>query len=630
MTSDDQELKIMTWILECVNINKGYGVSRLSLRIKEKFPGSKWSEGKINNHLGRHDHREGTNLLELISVDDNSKSRKPFQDPDNVYLAEDIAEKENRKIISYEGNEDREYGSLTDSKHKVAYTILKRYGDTSEDYYSGGSTVTLRYWMVLAQKLGINLPRKNTKSNIVKLIFENCQIEFDEVSNKYTSKGGTVTKFTFITLADHLGIKLPANLVDEPDDDDDFHVSLHSVDPIVDAKTITIRELVDQYSGGRIYSPSFQRNFRWPIKKQRELIDSILLGIPLPSILLIRASDGDWWLVDGRQRVTTLRRFIKPKDSRNSFHLGQLDGSTQLHSSKYFNDLDTSVQNRILETNVPVTYIEGLSDHKSAIYELFRRYNTGGTNLNGAEIRHAVFHENEVHKELFKLAGEDRDVTEFNREIKETRTLIRIANKNTTGFKAYDRICRYFGYKYSPKGGTTSNSIFKFFEDRNGIDSDEAIRYKEEFIDCVRFSGEIFGNDLRFSRLKEDQSSGGFGAWPYTVQMIGAAHLKEKYPDSTNLILKKKYQIRDRWKEFYKNEIFNVRQNSTTLWDSQEMWCNILDQMLDGKGKNTEYEFMVRELFETERSLRKEMINSLKDKKYYEKLVKKAVFEGWL
>ena len=134
----------------------------------------------------------------------------------------------------------------------------------------------------------------------------------------------------------------------------------------------------------------------------------------------------------------------------------------------------------------------------------------------------------------------------------------------------------------------------------------------------------------RFSRLKEDQSSGGFGLWPYTVQMIGAAHLKEKYPDSKNLILKKKYQIRDRWKEFYKNEIFNVRQNSTTLWDSQEMWCNILDQMLDGKGKNTEYEFMVRELFETERSLRKEMINGLKDKKYYQKLVAKAVFEGWL
>ena len=60
------------------------------------------------------------------------------------------------------------------------------------------------------------------------------------------------------------------------------------------------------------------------------------------------------------------------------------------------------------------------------------------------------------------------------------------------------------------------------------------------------------------------------------------------------------------------------------------MWCNILDQMLDGKGKNTEYEFMVRELFETEKSLRKDMINGLRDKDYYEKIVKTAVFEGWL
>ena len=98
MLSDDQDVKIMTWILESVKLNKGYGVSRLALRIKEKFPESQWPEGKINNYLGRHDHREGTNLLELISVDDNSKTRKPFQDPDNVYVAEDIAEKESKKI----------------------------------------------------------------------------------------------------------------------------------------------------------------------------------------------------------------------------------------------------------------------------------------------------------------------------------------------------------------------------------------------------------------------------------------------------------------------------------------------------------------------------------------------------
>ena len=117
------------------------------------------------------------------------------------------------------------------------------------------------------------------------------------------------------------------------------------------------------------------------------------------------------------------------------------------------------MQSRILNTKIPVTYIEGLSEHRSAIYELFRRYNTGGTNLNGAEIRNAVFHENAYHQELFRLAGEDVDVSEFTKTTRDVRKLIRISIANLTGFKAYDRICRYFGYQYASKGMTTANAM---------------------------------------------------------------------------------------------------------------------------------------------------------------------------
>ena len=632
MTSGSDDMKIMVWILESIKVNQGYGLSRLLLRINEKYPGSDWNEGKLAYFMGRHDHTEGTKLLDEIAVDDNSKGRTPFQDPDQIIEIESIAKRLKKEISpgNEKRNNDSEFGGLTDSKHKIAYLLLKHFEVASVDYYSQGSTVTQRYWITLAEKLGIDLPRKKSKSGIVKLIFESCLIDFNSESDKFTSRGGTITKQTFITLCDHFGINIPANLVDEPDDEDDFHISLHSVNPIVEAKTISIEKLVNQFVGGRIYSPSFQRNFRWPIKKQRELIDSILLGIPLPSILLIRANDGDWWLVDGRQRVTSLRRYIKPKNSRNSFHLGSREGETSMYTNKYFSELGESVQNRILSTDVPVTYIEGLADHKSAIYELFRRYNTGGTNLNGAEIRHAVFHENNVHRELFKLVGEDIDVSEFSRETKEIRSLIRIGNKNTTGFKAYDRVCRYFGFKYG-KGGSAANSMFKFFEDRSNSTIEDAKRFKDEFIQCVNFSSELYGDNLRFRRLKEGRVSGSFGAWPYTVQMMGAAHLIERFPDSMDLIEKRKFQIRDKWKDFYMNEIFNVRQNSTTFLDTQTKWCIILDQILGaGDVQKSEYEFMIKELYDTEKSLRRKIIEGLKGKVYYEKLVKKALFEGWI
>ncbi len=629
----------MTWLIEAAQINPGYGISRLTLRLHDKYPASReiWDEGKVNSFLGRYDHQNNSKLSDLLAVADRSSGRPTFHDPDGdeyVFQNKKVKTLKKKKPRKNDSANSGEFGGLNDAKQKIAYLLMKNFGVEDSDYYSSGSTVTLRYWKVLSEKLGIRTPVNPSKKKLVELIFSECQVDHEFNSELHTSSGSTITKTAFIDLCDHFNVNIPADLSDDLEEhEEDFEISLNmAIDPVVNAKMETVEDIINKFVGGVIYVPSFQRNFRWPIKKQRELIDSILLGIPLPSILLIKADDGDWWLVDGRQRVTSLRRFIKPKDQQNTntFHLGLLSGENARYSNMMFDVLDEHVKKRILETKIPVTYIEGLSEHKSAIYELFRRYNTGGTNLNGAEIRHAVFHENECHMELFRLAGEDVDASEFSRTTKKIRKLVRVSLTNQTGFKAYDRICRYFGYHYSSKGMTTANAIFKFFEDHNDSSLEDASNLTDQFIQAAEFSDEIFGSEYRFNRLKEDGSNGGFGAWPYTIQMIGSTHILHRYPDELERIKSSSQDIIDLWISFYMQNVFNVRQNSTTLWNSQIDWCKQLDSLIIDEDTRTEYEIILDELHNMDPLLRQNFIQMLSAKKYFEKLQREAIFQGWI
>jgi len=627
----DQDV-VENWIINSIDANNGYGLFNLLKRLHETFPfRTEWDYQKVERFIIKHDRNYRTDLYQKISIKDSLSGKLQFRNP--------IVENRENDTKGYSReNESQDlqianYNGLKDAKQKVAFLLMKHFNNESTDYYSSGSTVTLRYWKELSDRLGIRTPRKTSKHNLVKLIFDECQIDPPFDAEMHISSGSTVKKDAFIHLCDHLGVSLPLDLVDEINEYEDIQIALNSVNPITSAKMETIGDIVDGFVSGSIYVPEFQRNFRWPIKKQRGLIDSILLGIPLPSILLIKSDDDAWWLVDGRQRITTLRRFIKPKDlqSTNTFHLGILNGENARYSTKQFNGLENAVQERILNTKIPVTYIEGLSQHRSAIYELFRRYNTGGSNLNGAEIRHAVFHENAQHKQLFKLAGEDVDSSEFSETTKQVRKLIRISLTNLTGFKAYDRVCRFFGYRYSPKGLTTANAIFKFFEDHENSSPETAEKLAIQFINSAKFSDELFGEQYRFNRLKEDGTKGGFGAWPYTIQMIGSDYLLHNYPDQLDNIKRLRNQIITLWKEFYMKEVFNVRQNSTTLWNSQISWCRLLKKLIDETGNNkSEFEQVLEELQELDELSRPGFIDLLKDKIYFEKLIEEAKFQGWV
>lgn len=121
----------------------------------------------------------------------------------------------------------------------------------------------------------------------------------------------------------------------------------------------------------------------WKDKQQSRLIESILIRFPLP-VFYFEGSDPDKWLViDGLQRLTSLKRFMVTKELK----LTDLEFLKQLEG-KGWDDLDRPQQRQINETILQCHIIEEGDD--DAIFNIFKRINTGGLSLSDQEIRHAM------------------------------------------------------------------------------------------------------------------------------------------------------------------------------------------------------------------------------------------------
>jgi hypothetical protein len=163
-----------------------------------------------------------------------------------------------------------------------------------------------------------------------------------------------------------------------------------------DSYPMSIGELANLYVSKEItIRPEYQRLFRWSQGQKVKLIESILLGIPIPSIFVFQDPSGKWELVDGLQRVSTIFQF-----------LGILDGAErlQLNGTKYLPSLDgyfweskaegelevpDAIKLSFKRSKLNFTIILSESD-KRAKFEVFQRLNTGGSNASNQEIRNNV------------------------------------------------------------------------------------------------------------------------------------------------------------------------------------------------------------------------------------------------
>lgn len=169
-----------------------------------------------------------------------------------------------------------------------------------------------------------------------------------------------------------------------------------------DSYSMSIGELISLYEKEEIdIHPEFQRFFRWSDQQKSSFIESILLGIPIPSIFVSQRDDGIWDVVDGLQRLSTIYEFVgilrKAEQDQNESPLS-LQSTTYLPSlyGKKWNDSNdlensfTQAQRLLIKrAKIAVNIVEKESDAMIK-YELFQRLNTGGSITTPQEVRNCI------------------------------------------------------------------------------------------------------------------------------------------------------------------------------------------------------------------------------------------------
>lgn len=168
----------------------------------------------------------------------------------------------------------------------------------------------------------------------------------------------------------------------------------------------TIRGLFNDNQRGRLLlSPDFQRHFVWDQSKATKLVESVLLGIPLPVIYLAEEAGGKKTVIDGQQRLTALFSFLSGSfPSGRIFKLGKMSLFSDLQG-KRFSDLPDEWQAKIDDTAIScVTFLRNCDPELK--FNVFERLNTGAVALNDQELRNCIYRG--PYNELLKRLAEDQ------------------------------------------------------------------------------------------------------------------------------------------------------------------------------------------------------------------------------
>ena len=171
---------------------------------------------------------------------------------------------------------------------------------------------------------------------------------------------------------------------------------------VTEGYDMSVGEIVNLYRNQELLiNPAYQRLYRWDSTRKSRLIESILLGLPLPPIFVYQRLDGVWELIDGLQRVSTLLEFMGVLRNEIGVEVPplRLEGTQFLPSlaDKCFEStlpdesdgLGTTLKIQLKRARLRVEILRQESD-PNIKFEVFQRLNTGGVNLSQQEVRNSV------------------------------------------------------------------------------------------------------------------------------------------------------------------------------------------------------------------------------------------------
>ena len=188
----------------------------------------------------------------------------------------------------------------------------------------------------------------------------------------------------------------------EPTDDDEPQNIRYEITSF--PSDFTVKVMYEKWQSGQLEIPDYQRRYVWNLPQASRLIESFLLGLPIPQVFLYREHSGPkLYVVDGHQRLASIAHFYSGifSDGREFRLRGVSSSWNGLNYSELSNDDRWTLDDATLRSIV-IRQIQ--PNDNSSVYQIFERLNTGGTQLNPMEIRRAIFRGQANHL-LDKLNG---------------------------------------------------------------------------------------------------------------------------------------------------------------------------------------------------------------------------------
>ena len=245
------------------------------------------------------------------------------------------------------------------------------------------------------------------------------------------------------------------NIVEEMSsysDDSLFNISSFGTD-------ISFRELITMYDEGDLEKPEMQRRYVWQKQEASRFIDSILLGLPVPSIFLAKNNEEKRLIVDGYQRIMTVYDFVKKGifgGDGKSFSLSNTESINKKWRGKTFAELKPEEQRKIKNSPIHAIIFEQKEPKDdTGMYQIFERINTSGRSLKPQEIRNCVYH-GEFNRFLLEL-----NKNQYWRDIWGEKEL----DPRMSDVELILRVFAFSNIKYSPEMSKNQILLAKYLND---------------------------------------------------------------------------------------------------------------------------------------------------------------------
>ncbi|CAN1505058.1 Domain of unknown function DUF262 [Flavobacteriaceae bacterium] len=323
---------------------------------------------------------------------------------------------------------------------------------------------------------------------------------------------------------------------------------------------MTFRELINMYEDDELLKPELQRKYVWDKPEASRFIESILLGLPIPSIFLANTKENNKLIIDGYQRIMTVYDYVKKgifaKDGK-VFKLVNTERINKKWRGKAFIELDEFDQKKIRQTTIHSIIFEQKhpNDNDSSLYQIFERINTSGRVLKPQEIRNCVYQGN-LNSLLFKLNIEPNWRTLFGIEEEDSRML------------DLEFILRYFALSkedlIGKKTGQLSLKLFlnNYMGEKSNNTTDYIENKEAEFKNLIIIILNSFGDNAFRNYSSEGIFSKKFHPTIYDSIMISTNYALKKGIDILNL-----KNINEKRLELLQNEDFKryATQRTTNL-----------------------------------------------------------------